>query len=367
MTFRGTGPGRIKKLSNDGSEQKVLLFNFDFDDMQDPNLKLEHMFFLEREIVPQLVGKNTHIFLRGLASRIGADDYNLRLSRHRVDKVVKLLWARGVLPIQIQPEAVGSRLSTSTLIDDEQDRGVILLVQAAVTPVPPPEPPTIVAIATVKFWMNAFIPGSIPGLTRVLTKGPFTGKTVIPGPPLSKSFLTDNRGFSDVISASSRMHSEFEVRFTSFGPRLDSRSHKCDASHEIDESTGTVVGTATGTTGRMNFTMRTPRGSSVNFVEVDMKCAANNPLVATSPDIDYVGTITIDPTVRKLELDAKIDDFPAFEAYCNINGGDAAELFTEPPPPGNSPFDLFGPAKRPVKRRIEDRDGDGNFETLTVL
>jgi hypothetical protein len=242
-----------------------------------------------------------------------------------------------------------------------------LLVQAASTPVPPPEPPKLVAIDTVKFWMNAFIPGSIPGLTRVLTAGPFAGKTVIPGPPGSDSFLTDNRGFSNAIGASSRMHSEFEVRFTSRGPLLVFQSHRCDPSHEIEESTGKVVGTATGKTSRMNFTMRTPFGPSVNLVQVDMKCAANNPLVTTSPDIDYVGTITIDPSRRKLELDALIDAFPAFEAYATINGGSGVNLFTEPPPAGNTPFNLIGPADRPVKRRLEDRNGDGIFETLTVL
>ncbi len=366
MAFRATGPGKVDRLPSEGGS-KVLLFNFDFDDMQTAELKAEHKQFLEREVLPRLVGQNAHAFLRGSASRVGAADYNVRLSRHRVNKVVNFLKARGVRDAQMQPEAVGSAVSTSAQLDDERDRGVVVLVQVAVTPTPPIVPPTLVAISTVKFWINAFIPGTVAGLTRVLSKGPFAGKTIVPGPPGSDEFLTDNRGFSTSTTASSRMHSEFEVRFTPAGPRLVSQAHRCDPSHEIEESTGKVVGTATGSTSRMNFVVRTPFGVGVNLVQVDMKGATSNPLVAASPDIDYTGTITIDPSRRKLEMDIKIDEFPAFEAYCSINGGAAFELFVEPPPAGNTPFDLFGGANRPVKRRAEDRNGDGVFETRTVL
>ena len=51
------------------------------------------------------------------------------------------------------------------------------------------------SVRTVAAWINAFIPGSIPGLTRIVPAGPHAGRTMIPGPTFANDcFLTDQRG-----------------------------------------------------------------------------------------------------------------------------------------------------------------------------
>ncbi len=106
------------------------------------------------------------------------------------------------------------------------------------------------------------------------------------------------------------------------------------------------------------------------MIRVEFSGAASNPCVATSRiagDIDYTGTVSYERETRTLELDGKIDDFPAFEAYATLNDGAGVTLFRLPPPPGNTVMNLPGPPHRPVRFRLQDRDGDGVFETLTAL
>ena len=49
------------------------------------------------------------------------------------------------------------------------------------------------------------------------------------------------------------------------------------------------------------------------------KAARNNPSVTLSPNIDLIGTLTVD-CVKFVEFVGKVDEFPAFEAYVSING-----------------------------------------------
>ena len=98
--------------------------------------------------------------------------------------------------------------------------------------------------------------------------------------------------------------------------------------------------------------------------EISMKCAGNNPCAPTSRafgDIDYEGTIQVDLNARSIEIDLKIDQFPAFEAYATINDGAGIILFQESPPSGNTVMNLPGEANRPIKRKLQDLDGDGVF------
>lgn len=101
-----------------------------------------------------------------------------------------------------------------------------------------------------------------------------------------------------------------------------------------------------------------------------MTCAASNPQAPTSRvfgDIDYHGRITVAPHARSIEIDVWIDAFPAFEAYATINDGAGVQLFREAPPPGNTVMNLPSGANRHIRRRLEDRNGDGIFEKLTAL
>lgn len=150
MTYRRTGPGRFEidpRYSGAGI-LRVTLYNFDFDDMDVTDLKLEHANFLRTRVLPLLAGARGRIWLEGHASRIGTNNYNLTLSRRRVQRVVAFLTSNGVAGSQIQPDAVGEERSTSRLADDEMDRSVAFVItpRARQDPPPPrliPAPPAV--------------------------------------------------------------------------------------------------------------------------------------------------------------------------------------------------------------------------------
>jgi hypothetical protein len=228
-----------------------------------------------------------------------------------------------------------------------------------------------VAIHTVKFWINAFIPRDVPGYTKPVPGGPHRGLTMIPGPfPQSDCFLTDQRGFSNAIHAKSRMHAEFRLAVASRPPVL-TQWHNCDETTEVDCGDGDVECHKKGSSDRMRFVVLPSRVSMpTGPIEIEMACAANNPCSPSSRfggDIDMHGRIVVNPYARSIEFDIVIDQFPAFEAYATINDGAGVTMLQEAPPRGNTVMNLPGGANRRVKRRLEDRNGDGIFETLTTL
>lgn len=208
---------------------------------------------------------------------------------------------------------------------------------------------TASVIRTVKVWLNAFIPQNVDSITEP-APSPHTGKTMLRGPVLgiSDCYLTDNRGFDLNVNAVSRMHSEIEIDVT--GPTILFQKHTCDPTHEIDCEDGAAECTKSGDTSRMSFSNLR---SSSGLVKVDLKAAADNPCQSGSPDIDYEGTITINVGTRTVEFDGKIDEFPAFEMYVSINGGNVGEaIFQEMPLPGRSPWNLPGSANRAIKKSV---------------
>jgi hypothetical protein len=248
-----------------------------------------------------------------------------------------------------------------------------------------------IPITSVKFWLNAFIPKEIPGYTRPVPGNP--GITMIPGPnaplvgavarlqvegrgirpgvmPLEITeygYHTDQRTFSNDIHASSRMHSEARLDLRSRPPAL-TQWHHCDETLEYDAMSGNKVNRKVGSTTRMSFWMM-PQ-IDPDSVMIEFKCAAHNPCAESSAilgDIDYAGTLRFYPRRRRLELDALIDDFPAFEAYATLNDGAGVTLFRQLPPSGNTVMNLPGPPRRPMRCAVEDRDGNAIFETLTSL
>lgn len=214
---------------------------------------------------------------------------------------------------------------------------------------PPPD------IASVKLWINAFIPGDLPGITQILPAGAHAGSSVIPGPLLgaqpfgvSDCFMTDQRSFDANVHASSRMHSECEVDVRSnlilavFGPSIALEWHNCDFTIEVDCEDGDEECRDQGETGRMAFSNL--RITSSTSFAVDYVGAANNPCYAGSPDIDCNGTFSVELSERTVLFNGHIDAFPAFEAYATANGGAGTALFCTPPAPGNTPANLFGDA-----------------------
>jgi len=141
---RLTGPGKIGiEPATSSVVISASLYNFNVDDDQP---KPEHLRWLDENIVPLLLGTTYYIWMRGSASQTGGEDYNLGLSRRRVERVAAYLTGKGVGDWQMQTEWVGESFSRSIKKEDEADRAVELRVQPLVTrsldyDKPPPEPP----------------------------------------------------------------------------------------------------------------------------------------------------------------------------------------------------------------------------------
>src|SRR4051812_5842108 len=109
-----------------------------------------------------------------------------------------------------------------------------------------------VQIATIRVWLNAFIPRDIPQQTKIVTAGPHRGETmlIVPSPKLP-CYLTDNRDFSAAPDAKSRMHSAIEIDVAK--AHVVRQFHKCDPTTELDGETGEVTCNETADTSDMKF------------------------------------------------------------------------------------------------------------------
>lgn len=214
-----------------------------------------------------------------------------------------------------------------------------------------------IPIQSVTFWLNAFLPRDIAGYTTTLKWGPYAGLTAMAGPLYC---LTDQRNFSNDIRARARMHSEITLDCSGTIPAL-TQAHRCDVTTVCDGQDGEVKCQRQASTSDMKFTLISVEPSVV----IRLDCKASNPCAPASSaldDIDYKGTIVIDPAARRIAVDLLIDLFPAFEAYAAINGGVGAILFRHAPPAGILALRLPPRANRPIRARLEDHDGDGLFE-----
>jgi hypothetical protein len=211
-------------------------------------------------------------------------------------------------------------------------------------------------------WINAFIPANVPGYTKLISTGANAGKTAVPLPSVARlnplntfkawdaGYLTDQRTFSPVPSASCRMQSLAVVN-TGPAPALLKQTHTSSGTTEVDTSRGLTLSTAVANMRNcrfFNFTV----SAAKTVLTVDVEGSASDPLVSAAANITYEGTftITLQPDGRTVvDFRGKIDVFPAFEAYAQVLGATKA-LFSSPPPPGNTVVDLakhLGPT-RPV-------------------
>jgi hypothetical protein len=142
--LRKTGPGKVEidtKYSSPGI-LKAHLYNFDFDDMKSTALKSEHADFLTQKVSPLLANDRSQIWLQGTASRVGASEYNKKLSKVRAERVGKFLTGKGVDAAQMQLYATGEDFTIGMAEDDERDRAVALIVLPKSKLPPPARVPT---------------------------------------------------------------------------------------------------------------------------------------------------------------------------------------------------------------------------------
>jgi hypothetical protein len=214
-----------------------------------------------------------------------------------------------------------------------------------------------------RFWINAFIPKTVSGYTIAITTGANKGKTAIPLPGsarlnpgnliknLNAGYLTDQRSFDDSLMASHRMRSLVAIDCT--GPSVVSTLHTSSGTTEVDTKSGDTLDFAVADMSRCSFSeirARTAAGGGFSF-SITYKGAAGDPLVYTAADIDYEGTIictgnTVGKTLN-VEWTGLLDEFPAYDVYCSLDGAKKTlGLFI--PPSGNTVVDLLGPANRSV-------------------
>lgn len=190
----------------------------------------------------------------------------------------------------------------------------------------------------------------------MLRQGPYAGYTAITGPLYC---LTDQRNFSNDLRAKVRMQSRVTIDFTGEAPTL-TQTHRCDLTTECDPQTGEVRCQRKASTDRMQFALMSVEPQVV----VRMNCSASNPGTSASwafADIDYLGTLMIDPIARSLAVDLRIALFPAFEGYTSINEGTPILVFRYAPPTGFGPGRVPTGASRPMRAFLVDQDGDGIF------
>lgn len=243
----------------------------------------------------------------------------------------------------------------------------------------------------VSFWLNAFIPRTVPGYTKLLTAGPHTGKTAIPLPGVARTwpgnwlkdwdagYLTDQRAFNPAQTASCRMQSIAEVELAAPPTpcRLVRQVHRSSGTTEVNLVSGVQTGFAVANMSRCSYTPFTPSSSPpggfgphlgagrggpaypsaplpagvLGTLGLQLVAAAGDPLVGMAADIDYNGTVTFSggatPGSVIVTFDGMLDAFPAYDCYASFNGV-TKEIFTSNPPAGNTVANLLGPANRPI-------------------
>ena len=144
---------------------------------------------------------------KGRRAQPGRPAHNMDLSRRRADKVADHLRSCGVADEQMQVDAVGESLASTTVPENADDRAVSLLAAPLFSPPPPrPDPPR---------------PKPVPTVTS------FQSKPSVPFPsgradPSSKSFSTS--GIKRTASAASMSTLECHSESRPGGPRLPWRA-----------------------------------------------------------------------------------------------------------------------------------------------
>jgi Domain of unknown function (DUF4157)/Protein of unknown function (DUF3238) len=207
-------------------------------------------------------------------------------------------------------------------------------------------------IKWVKIWMNSFIPNDIPDLTAKVPKGRFKGQTMIRAPLewITDCFMTDNRGFSEELTASARTHSELMVDLRDWPHYRYSTTNSTGKTYEIDCDDGDVECEDQASPLRMHIF---PPLSSESTLVFPLRGAASDPCVRVAPDVDYEGLIQVDVKSGEVAFEGKVDVFPTFEMYAVADAGAAKPVFQLSPEPGVSLWSLYGTANRKISGSVK--------------
>lgn len=193
-------------------------------------------------------------------------------------------------------------------------------------------------------WIAAFIPRDISGLTRPVPGSP--SMTMFDGPPGFGCFYTDHRDFSSAIT-SSRMRSRVVIDIVRM--TLLSQDHDSNNTVSVDCASGAIGCNRKPDTSDLKVVNYTSTSNTATFT---FSGAGHNPCVPLAPDINWSvnvrvnleGSSSISVSVLNGSL---VEPFPAFEMYVDFNG-ETKTLFTRPPDPGATPWNLFGDPNKAV-------------------
>lgn len=188
---------------------------------------------------------------------------------------------------------------------------------------------------TVKVVIRTFIPKEHPSKPGYMLPIPGDAtKTMLPDAPLTaQCFGTDNRSFSNDLSASARFGGL--VTFDTSAQTV-TFAEITGTTNEYDCSTGSVVCTEVAGQGGFSGTS----GQSGNAVTFAYRGEASNPCLTLAPDIEFSGMVTLDTSAKTVNLQGKVDVFPSFEAFVILEDGTSKTLYNMDPANGATPEDL---------------------------
>lgn len=160
-------------------------------------------------------------------------------------------------------------------------------------------------------------------------------------------FSTDDRDFSINPTASARTTVEFIIKIKGLDMTV-SKSQGRDMgrtgqTRNVDCKTGADLQPARrASSGKI--TVGDIKASGF-FRTLFVKAAASDPFydnpIFPAPDVDFSFTIRYNILNRTLEIDGSTDNFPAFEGYYSINGGEWQTILKRDPAPGATALSLI--------------------------
>lgn len=209
------------------------------------------------------------------------------------------------------------------------------------------------AAQDIDVWIAAFIPAQHPGNPGYVRAVPGASGTYIPHPALPFCYETDNRDADASWNDRSRMRSMIRLRIQGTNVTVVSQQHLTGLTVERNCGGGPPTCQERARPDRMSFGPATTQGGETR---IPFKAAANNPcarLTELVGDIDYEGTIRINPQTRSIAIEGRVDDFPAFEAYMRVGGAAPRRVFFIAPKQGSTATDVIGYPERAVSGRVQ--------------
>jgi hypothetical protein len=220
---------------------------------------------------------------------------------------------------------------------------------------------------SIRFWFNAFIPAHIPGFTETIAEGRFRGKTGLVNVVESCGLvLTDQRPFSDDMSAISQLQSRGEILFRGSAPLLE-QAHVVDliaplpsegaaspsesppdANVPVESQMSLVLYTyrtltASSPAAALIRTMPGYGGSPQDqmvYIHVDCRAAIpHTELASRLGELAYRGVLALDLGRRAATFHGHVGRFPAYELYVAVDNRPPKALFRASPIRGANAYD----------------------------